>query len=532
MSLKQFPSHGAFSGHKVDPGEDEKPPGRNIAQVFDVDQAWDMMEKKRGEIGEEMAQIEGLAALGRLDAARIAAAAGLKVDANFTIAQAVDSFRKIKFREIQCYLVFLTIFCFGFVIRADRHRANILLNTIEDGLMYAPFLSANGQYKTFNQIASTEDFWAYTQNGMPQFLFSNNMHDPETLSPGVETNSSSDLLWVMKYNLLVQPMRIRQLRSLPLPLEECSIAIRLVNDRIECWPRYTPDSEDTTPIPGWPDETLLEYKTELELLTEPYNRFTSTTYSGGGFVIDVPQLTTESEYQAMFAHLRENGWTSKATRVIFYDLCMYNPTLRFYVSVRLAFEFTPFGSVLVSKSLRTFKGPSLSGATWDVAGFYLQQIVYLAVLGLLVWDCVKLRQMGARFHFSNPWNSLAMANYVVFFIAYSVSAGFLGADAFAFYDSDPGDDTVGVPQTQVFDFDALGAEYTYYEGLTGVNALLSWIRLLEYVKYFHLGIAQLLSTTAKCAADCSIWLLMLAIILFAYAQASSLFVVRRTKTKH
>ena len=108
MSLKQFPSHGTFSkeadlrlaaerrhepGGKGDKGELEDPyhghGPRLTAAVFNVEQAWDMLDLKKEHMEVTSEDVSGMEAMNRNEAARVAAAAGVKIDNTMTVAEAI-----------------------------------------------------------------------------------------------------------------------------------------------------------------------------------------------------------------------------------------------------------------------------------------------------------------------------------------------------------------------------------------------------------------------------------------------------------
>jgi hypothetical protein len=81
MSLKQFPAHGTFSKARdeFNQKQDKPPPPpepRSVATVFDVEDAWEMLDKRQQH--EKKTNFK-LGDHEKLDAARIAAAAGIKV---------------------------------------------------------------------------------------------------------------------------------------------------------------------------------------------------------------------------------------------------------------------------------------------------------------------------------------------------------------------------------------------------------------------------------------------------------------------
>ena len=107
MSLKQFPSHGTFSkeadlrlaaerrhepGGKGDKELEDPYHGhgpRLTAAVFNVEQAWDMLDLKREHMEVESEDVSGMEAMNRNEAARVAAAAGVKIDNTMTVAEAI-----------------------------------------------------------------------------------------------------------------------------------------------------------------------------------------------------------------------------------------------------------------------------------------------------------------------------------------------------------------------------------------------------------------------------------------------------------
>lgn len=187
MSLKQFPAHGTFSKVKDDYDKATKPNNpepepRTVASVFDVNDAWDMLDKRQ-QFGQARMEFK-LGNTKKLDAARVAAAAGIKVGspsikmeqkhsicspttmlllralllqlpalrddsspqvtATFSVAAAVAKYRREKFREMLIYCLFLIFLTVSALHNRMVPERGMLLTSIRDAYMAHRFTATDG----------------------------------------------------------------------------------------------------------------------------------------------------------------------------------------------------------------------------------------------------------------------------------------------------------------------------------------------------------------------------------------------------
>ena len=68
--------------------------------MFDVNRSWKMLRQKKKAVQGENVALSGFKGMNRNDAARLAAAAGVRLSADFSVEQAVANFGVMKLREM------------------------------------------------------------------------------------------------------------------------------------------------------------------------------------------------------------------------------------------------------------------------------------------------------------------------------------------------------------------------------------------------------------------------------------------------
>ncbi len=200
--------------------------------------------------------------------------------------------------------------------------------------------SDSQQFITFQDIDTSDDFWDYLDHGLLSNLFLSG-----NSSIGSEGSYSIlGLYYVMKYNRIIQPLRIRQLRVNSISVESCAVAVDMVVTGIDfrCWPSYSEQNENRSSIQGIPEGKLIQYRSGEEMSTGSFGKGTTATYSGGGFVLDVPIGSSSESMKELVSYLKSEQWVDLATRAVFIDICVYHPSTQFFTSVRLLFEFLPW----------------------------------------------------------------------------------------------------------------------------------------------------------------------------------------------
>jgi hypothetical protein len=212
-------------------------------------------------------------------------------------------------------------------------------------------------FKAFGNIARPEDCWLYLETVLPEYLFEETWYNGDPISKE-EQNA------VLQVNHLVQAPRMRQVRVKPYKCADgpggLTNAFRAIPERlkqylINCYPDASGAQADhDEELPGWPRGITTKYRSGAELASEFYST-QYEVYEGGGWAIDIPLNTSQAEVKEMMHYLMENKWTDQSTRAIFFDFVTYHPYQRFYLSVRLCFEFLHIGEIVPTESFRVMR---------------------------------------------------------------------------------------------------------------------------------------------------------------------------------
>jgi len=427
------------------------------------------------------------------------AAAGLKAGPNVSLAYAVDKFRRDKIREVFLYAFFLLLFTTSALSQRDVTDAHYYTATVKDAILNENFPDVTW-YKTFHDVSVSSDFWDYMTSVIPKFLYTEVWYNGEPFKPE-EKN------YVLHVNRLVQAPRLRQLR---VNKQDCPVPPRLQGVLGECYPSFTSSSENKTSIMGWPPGKMLSYKTAEQLRTSSY-RNGLLPYGGGGFALDIPLYYTKAQALEFFQYLRKSKWTDLHTRAVFFDFALYNPVNGLYLSVRLLFEFLPYGQVRPSSQFRAMR-IGLSNMN-DYASLMLDAVVYVLVVLYVMGDIRKLLAMG-RGYWTHFWHWFNWVNYLIFLITLYLKLSFY-IPSLA-YVNGRGDLDI---QQATLDFEALGWIYYQMINFQAFNNIFVWLKAFSFLKYINADVANLSYTVTNAAKDCGLFLLIFAMVIFSYAQA-------------
>jgi len=427
------------------------------------------------------------------------AAAGLKAGPNVSLAYAIDKFRRDKIREVFLYAFFLMLFTVSALSQRDVTDAHYYTATVKDAILNENFPDVTW-YKTFHDVSVSSDFWDYMTSVIPKFLYNEVWYNGDPFLPE-EKN------YVLHVNRLVQAPRLRQLR---VNKQDCPVPPRLQGVIGQCYPSFTQTSENKTSINGWPPGKILNYKTSEQLRTSEY-RNGLLPYGGGGFALDIPLYYTKAQALDFFTHLRNSKWTDLHTRAVFFDFALYNPVNGLYLSVRLLFEFLPYGQVRPSSQFRAMR-MGLSNMN-DYASLMLDAVVYMLVALYIIGDIRKLLAMG-RSYWTHFWHWFNWVNYSIFVITLGLKLSFY-IPSLAYVN---GRGDLDIQQASL-DFEALG--WTYYQMINfqAFNNIFVWLKAFSFLKYINADVATLSYTVTNAAKDCGLFLLIFAMVIFSYAQA-------------
>ena len=216
------------------------------------------------------------------------------------------------------------------------------------------------------------------------------------------------------YNRIIGPVRLRQLR---MKKGTCTIPPMFRSVIEECYAPYFLLSQDTEPY-GPPEEPELWTYSRSGSLHGMIASGRFATYSGGGYVIDIP--TNETLARATMTGLKRNGWIDRATRAVFVDLSCYNANTETFISVRILFEFLPTGGILPYPILRVLHPLTYTSFNDIIRAcfegiFVLYTLFYVVQEGREVRHARKAKTLGK--YLSQKWNIL---DWIVALLSLSV----------------------------------------------------------------------------------------------------------------
>jgi len=486
---------------------------------------------------------------------------GLQLASKFTLACGVRAssdvfaaarvFRKQKVREFWLYIVFLIIFSASTLQQRPVESTHDFISNIIDATVLGNGFTSVYYDKTIDDIGSVEDFWGWITEVLPQFLYQHEWYNGTAFGPDFRGTQ-----WrVLQNNLVVQNLRMRQIRVLR---EDCQVPRRMsdsdfggllangstagtnfrsVDGRGDCYPSIGSATIDVDGhwgliiVNGTFEKRPLPYRTDEELRTQACNtRATTTpnTYEGGGYVQEFPLGLSNAQFAQMLMTLKDLGWTDRQTRCVFFDMAIYNLELNTFLNVRIAFEFQPHGFVMTYISKRAFRMGYVRARDQLLLG--MDALVYGFVLINIANLCIKVRLLGKRF-FSYTWNSVDVLNYIFFLIPlyykiiyFNLTSPFIAAPAVGVSNATSAlEDGVlreydGSLDANYVDFEYAGWVYNMISLLNGFNSLFTWLKLFAYLRFISSQAEQFIETVSQAAANLTIFVSLLSVVLWAYAQ--------------
>jgi len=402
-------------------------------------------------------------------------AAGFRPGPNVSLQHAIDTFKARQFRDIILYSIFLFSFTVSSYTQRDVLTSHLYVNSVKSVVMNRPF-EVVPFFKAFRNITRQDDVWGYLESVLPAFLFEETWYNGEPLAPA-EQNA------VLQVNHLVQAPRLRQVRVQSYKCKDGpggitnvfrAVPKRLEQYLIDCYPAVggTEWAHDEI-LPGWPPGNTVKYRSGPELHSEYYSS-QYETYEGGGFAIDIPLNTTQAEVRKMMRHLKENKWSDSQTRAIFFDFATYHMPERFFLSVRLVFEFLPIGEVVPTESFRTLRLGFIDNSQY--ASLVFDGLVHLILCRFIYEDAERLFSM-PKYWLRDLWNYLSLYIYFVFGVSLIFKVRFF-VRSLPYVNSLP--DELD-QQRASLDFEALGWIENQIWNWTALNSVLVWIRAFRFL---------------------------------------------------
>ncbi|KFV50508.1 Polycystic kidney disease 2-like 2 protein, partial [Tyto alba] len=397
---------------------------------------------------------------------------------------------KTTLRELVIYIVFLTDLCivtFG-MVNMEMYYLNrvmsyvFLENDSEDG---------SGGFST---IGNKDDFWRYAEGPLLDGLYWDKWYDNTTLT--IQNNRS----YIYYENLLLGVPQIRQLK---VRSNTCSIYPYFRTFLEDCYSDYNYRAEDRSDF-GLGNESEWKYTSARSL--SPWYWGSMALYGSGGYIFTLPKSKKESMEKLQF--LRQNGWLTRGTRVIFIDFSTYNANLNLFCVIKLVVEFPATGGALTSSHIYSVK--LLRYVTYYDYFLASCEIIFcLFIVAFIIQETLKIVKL-KKDYFRSAWNWLellllgASILAITFNIYRTVEVSLLMEELLS--------DAHVYP-----DFYFLAFWQVRYNNMVAINIFFAWIKIFKYVS-FNKTMTQLSSTLSRCAKDVIGFAIMFFIIFFAYAQ--------------
>ena len=421
------------------------------------------------------------------------------------------------------YVVFITLYMFVLYSRRSVRESFELVQTLR-----AVFAEENfGDYneKAFMDIATIEEFYDWAQGPFTDGLLPAELYDG---SPVTEQR-------VMYYNKVVGGVRLRQNR---IRGDSCDIGLsvqeeftptrgptkgilqkRSFVDLDMCYYRYNPllMSKESYSVANATDDTsdvnvnAFRWRSPLENDLPPDYLFPGQFgfYDGGGFVLDIVNLTTVSLVESL-DFLKEEGWLDRSTRSISMTVLVYNANYNLYALCAFFLELSPAGVMAPSFTMKTVKMDMFVNEedlvyTVFEGILYVYFLYYIWVEGSELYETCRLTG-SIKDYISDAWN---VADWIVIIVSFAA----LGMRLEFFFSE------------KVRSFDAFTKEYVELSAVAGlfelsfsVDSLAAFLALMKLFKFFGLqrNLLILRTTIVRALADLSTFTVVMLLFIAAF----------------
>ncbi|XP_077182849.1 polycystin-2-like protein 2 isoform X3 [Paroedura picta] len=310
---------------------------------------------------------------------------------------------KTTLQELLFYVIFLTDLCiltFG-MVSTDMYYLNKVMSTL-----FLDTSLSETDNTDFKSIASVADFWKYAEGPLLDGLYW------DTFYPSSSTSVHRNTSHIYYENLLLGVAQVRQLK---IRNDTCSIYPSFRAFMKDCYGPYNYQSEDKEPF-GLKNDTEWRYSIAKPLSLWHWGRI--GLYSSGGFTFTLPKSKNASIDK--LSYLKEHGWLTRGTRVVFIDFSMYNANVNLFCVVRLVLEFPATGGILPSWQFYSVK--LLRYVTYyDYFLASCEVIFCLFILSFIIQEFIKMKTHKKEY-VKNAWNWLDVLLILlsVFAIAFNV----------------------------------------------------------------------------------------------------------------
>jgi len=444
--------------------------------------------------------------------------------ASLTNKQKIALKRKMK-RELGYFVFYAALFVYVLYARRQVENGFFMQQSISTAFVDEAFGDYNE--KTFEDVATAEEAFDWMAGPLSDGLF------PDELYNGLEVPADKRG-YVMSYNKVVGKVRLRQLRVLRdgCKLSQSVFQSGTLKDGTArqrqlvdyCFPQYT---LETMSDESFGPEELQEMGRGFMFTTEKENNLegsafqsdaTSTTYDGGGFVLDLDGAN-RTAYLETLDMLKTNRWVDRQTRAILITLNLYNGNYDYLCRSVFVLEFTPGGSVITSQTQRVLTTDMYTDEYWTgdkLMTSIPEMLLYFVIFCYLVHFAVKLgrtKKVTGKFsnHFRDPWNIVD-----VLWFGIMLTAGTMRM----LYFVDPLRLDFSIFKLDYQELGTLAESYRFSYIVDAITILVIAVKAIKYFALQH-DLALLKGTLAQAISDLSVFVVLLLVILLGFVMMAS-----------
>ena len=318
------------------------------------------------------------------------------------------------------YVVFYLLVVCCALLQIDQLEF-FMVDQLRDLIVDEEFLSSDTHiYKSFNDVATPEEFWQFIQGP-----FMSNMFPDSCYEDAANVTSCGGV--INFNNVIVGGIRLRQFRT---RWDECA-GDDIYPDRR---PNATGDRSDACNARYVKRSTIEEqWRNRSEVFSEDeidrrvpanaaacfkstpvgfasFSAATGARYSSaGGFTCDLLVMESKADITTRLQQLKDFHWVSKETRVVIIELTVYNSNINRFATVRLALELVVTGGVIVwSEVASVMLDPTREPFPFSILFYCIYGVALLMVIVYLVQEVLEILDLGPRRYFCSGkdgfWN--------------------------------------------------------------------------------------------------------------------------------
>lgn len=242
-------------------------------------------------------------------------------------------------QECFLYLFFLAMFLSVTTMVRPVHEIFTIQDALYGELAGDPIAPDVNFEKTFTDIATHDEFWAWATNVLYDKAFQCCYYNDDPVSRAYgETNDMA----IAKFNRLITPIRFRQVR---VKQDECNTPESAHELSRPCWPAYKKSVRDQLNV--FVKSALMpsSYSTFLEGLSTHDGEYNDGgNYGKDAHVVDL-DLDTGVAFEKVKGMVRER-WTDHATRAVAVDVNTYNPNIDIATAFRFQIDIVQGGQII------------------------------------------------------------------------------------------------------------------------------------------------------------------------------------------